>query len=222
MLYWTLFRNPLSPRPPTPDNLIPTPLTHTPQNRAPLSAWAASEACWGPLGLPCPHLWVDQPAVVQRHTQQVEDTALGCVLKIRDARESHVDVQTCGQFGQHRHCVVHVLGVETKRVDTANRHPARLSVHRVLGQGRLKDVSRTPGEQRERTASPASRPPLHSHPPEAKVNLDTFLPWISNEPSLSYTNDIFSRTQLYPPLLQKKKNHSSRNCLEKQQKSFSY
>lgn len=219
MLYWTLSRNPTSPRPPTPDNLIPTPLTHTPQNRAPLSAWAASEARWGPLALPRPHLWVDQPAVVQRHTQQVEDTALGCVLKIRDARESHVDVQTCGQFGQHRHCVVHVLGVETKRVDTANRHPARLNVHRVLGQGRLENAGgakRKDGESR--------LPPSTPLPPPGSEKLIWILFFPGSLTSLLYLILMtYFRGHSYTLLFcRKKKNHSSRNCLEKQQKSFSY
>lgn len=62
-----------------------------------------------------PHLGINKPAMVQRNAKEVKDTALRRVLEIRDACEPHIDIQTCGQFRQHCHGIVHILGWKRKR-----------------------------------------------------------------------------------------------------------
>ena len=60
--------------------------------------------------------------MVQRYAKEVKDTALRCILKIRDTCEAHIDIQTCGQFRQHCHCIVHILGMEKKTMARSNQH----------------------------------------------------------------------------------------------------
>lgn len=66
--------------------------------------------------------------MVQRYAQEVKDAALRSVLKIRDPRESHVDIQTRGQFRQHCHCVVHILGLEKEMLPLSHQHVIRLQL----------------------------------------------------------------------------------------------
>lgn len=73
------------------------------------------------LGFPVPkvYLRVHQPAVVQRDVQQVEHDALGRVLEVRHAGETHVDVQPRGQLREDGHGVAHVLRRHTAAGQTA-------------------------------------------------------------------------------------------------------
>lgn len=59
------------------------------------------------------HLWFNQPSVVERDVEQVEDDTLGCVLEHPNACEFHVHIQTSLQLVQDRHGVAHVLQITT-------------------------------------------------------------------------------------------------------------
>lgn len=101
-----------------PTSLTPTSLTPSPQKTLLLHrrlSWIRVSS--GPSH---PHLRINEPAMVQGDAQEVEDAALGCILEIGDPCESHVDIQTGGQFRQHGHCVVHILEVEMKSMEILN------------------------------------------------------------------------------------------------------
>lgn len=66
--------------------------------------------------------------MVQRYAKEVKDTALRCILEIRDTCEAHVDIQTCGQFRQHRHRIVHILGMGERTMARSNQHTAHFKL----------------------------------------------------------------------------------------------
>lgn len=73
--------------------------------------------------------------MVQRYAQEVKDAALRSVLKVRDPCESYVDIQTRGQFRQHCHCIVHVLGLEKKMMPVSHQNViCTFSFHSLICQ----------------------------------------------------------------------------------------
>lgn len=63
------------------------------------------------------HLGVNQPAMVERYVEQIEDDAFWGVLEDSHAGELHIHIQTCLQLVQHCHGVAHVLGNQEESVD---------------------------------------------------------------------------------------------------------
>lgn len=59
-------------------------------------------------------LRINQPSVIERNIQQVEDDALRRVLEYSHTCELNVHIQTCLQFMQHCHGIAHVLQREKK------------------------------------------------------------------------------------------------------------